>query len=217
MDTLFLLTTPLFRGLTEDQLEELLTSSYVQQTTFEKGKEIFTQGEIPTSFFVLLQGSVQVETISEEGRRKILNRFNVPGVVFGEVYAYLSDPLYDYTCVVTEDAEILSIQTSVLNPKMNAVSMRDQLQYNMLQILSQKAYFLSSKTFILSEMTLRNKIIAYLNFRSKIKEGKAIFTREELADYLGTTRPSLSRELKKMEKDGLILLDKEKIFFSSSV
>ena len=32
-------------------------------------------------------------------------------------------------------------------------------------------------------------------------------TREELADYLGTARPSLSRELGRMQDDGIIRLD----------
>ena len=35
--------------------------------------------------------------------------------------------------------------------------------------------------------------------------------REELADYLGTTRPSLSRELMKMQQDGLIDVSKNVI------
>ena len=33
---------------------------------------------------------------------------------------------------------------------------------------------------------------------------KASMNREELADYLGTTRPSLSRELMNMQEEGLI-------------
>ena len=35
--------------------------------------------------------------------------------------------------------------------------------------------------------------------------------REELADYLGTTRPSLSRELMNMQDEGLIEIDRSKI------
>ena len=40
-------------------------------------------------------------------------------------------------------------------------------------------------------------------------------SREELADYLNVTRPSLSRELGNMEKEGIIRLDGRKIVIVS--
>ena len=36
-------------------------------------------------------------------------------------------------------------------------------------------------------------------------------TREQLADFLGVTRPSLCRELMKMQKDGLITVSRRVI------
>ena len=39
-----------------------------------------------------------------------------------------------------------------------------------------------------------------------------MMNREELADYLGTTRPSLSRELMKMQEEGLIRVEKKFIY-----
>ena len=40
--------------------------------------------------------------------------------------------------------------------------------------------------------------------------------REDLADYLGTTRPSLSRELMKMQQEGFITVEKNVIKLSDS-
>ena len=37
-------------------------------------------------------------------------------------------------------------------------------------------------------------------------------TREELAEFLGVTRPSISRELMKMQDDGLVEIKGRKIF-----
>ena len=47
----------------------------------------------------------------------------------------------------------------------------------------------------------------------KAKDGvvKLNMNREQLAAYLGTTRPSLSRELSKMKEDGLIDIKKDAI------
>ena len=83
----------------------------------------------------------------------------------------------------------------------------------MLKILSRKAFFLNQKVLILSSFTLRQKIASYLLQRVresglKNESLNLIFKREELADFIGTTRPSLSREMLLMQDDGIIELDK---------
>ncbi len=82
----------------------------------------------------------------------------------------------------------------------------------MLSILAQKAYYLNQKLNILSSNTLRQKISKLL-LRNSSKDGNVILkmNREELADFLNVARPSLSRELMKMQEDGLIKIDKNKI------
>lgn len=204
--------SPLFRGLTIDEIKNLLSTRYFQKKEMTKGEYYFHQGNIPKTFYILVNGSVQVENITEEGRRKILNRFTKPGAVFGEVYAYLPDPIYDYSCIAADDTLAIEVDTHVLGPDASNQKEIRFLQYNMLHVLSEKAYFLSRKAFILSEMTLRDKITAYLRWRTE-RDSKMTFTREEMADYLGTTRPSLSRELKKMEADGIVTIEKDKIIF----
>ena len=89
-----------------------------------------------------------------------------------------------------------------------------KLTQNMLKILSRKAFFLNQKVLILSSFTLRQKIASYL--LQRVREcglnGKPLdllFKREELADFIGTTRPSLSREMLQMQDDGIIRLNKD--------
>ncbi len=66
---------------------------------------------------------------------------------------------------------------------------------------------------LLAKKSLREKISAYL-LRQQKKAGKNVFiiplNREELADYLCVNRSSLSHELSKMQKDGLISFNKNK-------
>jgi CRP-like cAMP-binding protein len=77
----------------------------------------------------------------------------------------------------------------------------------MLNILSNKALMLNKKIEHLSAKSIRGKISSYLleeygqnnetAFRMSMK-------RHELADYLGIPRPSLSREMITMKKEGII-------------
>lgn len=75
-----------------------------------------------------------------------------------------------------------------------------------MRILARKAYLFNLKLQILASGTLRQKIIRYLF--EYLEEGivKMTMSREMFADYLNVARPSLSRELMKMESEGLIII-----------
>jgi CRP-like cAMP-binding protein len=78
---------------------------------------------------------------------------------------------------------------------------------NVLNILSDKALAMNRHLKHLSARNIRGKISSYLmeEYRDK---GNTIFNipmkRNELADYLNIPRPSLSREMSMMKKDGLL-------------
>ena len=75
---------------------------------------------------------------------------------------------------------------------------------NMLLILSEKAFYLNQKLLIQSGKTLREKLSRFFLSNSKESSLELEFNREELADFLGVTRPSISREIMNMKRDGLI-------------
>ena len=67
------------------------------------------------------------------------------------------------------------------------------------------------KIEILSSKSVREKIEKYLKIqkiRYKSNEFDIDFNREQLANYLGLNRSVLSHELKKMEKEGLLIVRK---------
>ena len=62
--------------------------------------------------------------------------------------------------------------------------------------------------------SIKESIIEFLNYEyysQKSKEIKLNMTKKELAERLGIQRTSLSRELNKMKKDGLIDYDAHSI------
>jgi CRP-like cAMP-binding protein len=78
---------------------------------------------------------------------------------------------------------------------------------NMLMMVSERALALSRKVEYLSIKSIRGKISTYLLERYKIT-GKTTFmlpvNRNELADFLNVSRPSLSREMCNMRDEGII-------------
>lgn len=199
----------LFKRFTDEEIGEILDSRYCNILKIDKNSYVFQQEDEPTSMFVLIDGSVQVEKTDVNGKRTIVNIFTDSGTVFGEVYLYLSDHPYDYGCLARKQSTILSIDKEFFKGDSNT---QKQVVQNMLEILSEKAFHLNQKLLIMGSFTLKQKIANYLLQKlNESKEVNLIYNREELADYLGTTRPSLSRELSNMERSGLLKLNRNSI------
>lgn len=203
----------LFNGLSDDEFRLIEQNANLKVLKFNKGENVFVTGDIPEFLFVLIDGAVTIEKTDINGKRTIVNTFTNSGTVFGEVYLYLRDRSYDYTCHSIQSSEILAI------PKEFIISLRTEdfesysiIVQNMLEILSEKAFHLNQKLLIHSSFSLRQKISNYLLQVSGNSDTiKLVFNREELAQYIGTTRPSLSRELMNMEEENIISVDKDTI------
>jgi CRP-like cAMP-binding protein len=80
---------------------------------------------------------------------------------------------------------------------------------NMLKVIGDKYFHLFDRINVLSEKTLRARITAYLYALSD-RGKKTVVTiptsKTMLADYLLANRSALSKELRKMERDGLIVV-----------
>ena len=77
--------------------------------------------------------------------------------------------------------------------------------------MAQNAFILTQKIKSHINKSLRERIIDYLEFEVGKQNSKTIklsVSKKILAEKLGVQRTSLSRELKKMENDGLIKLGK---------
>ncbi len=193
----------LFKNLTKEEIDFFIKENKCLRRSLKRGEGVFSQGEIPNYLFILEEGSVVVENISENGNRSIVNRFSKPGTVFGEVYLYLPERFYDYSCVCDVDSTILAIQKTAL--VMSGDNFKNsKVINNMLLILSEKAFYLNQKLLIQSGKTLREKLSRFFLSNSKESSLELEFNREELADFLGVTRPSISREIMNMKRDGLI-------------
>ena len=82
----------------------------------------------------------------------------------------------------------------------------------MLEILSENNFRITRKLHIVTTSSLRERLAIWL-IDSMDERGNVELkmNREQLADFLGVARPSLSRELMRMQADGLIRVSKKRI------
>jgi len=205
--------SPLFANMSEDDIEKCIKCSGSQIAVYQKDEVIFHQQDEPKKLFILVEGAAAVCRDTMTGKRNIIAAFRQPGELFGEVFLFLKKNTYDNYAVAVNQAKVLQMPKQYLYSGCTRnCGYHTMLISNMLSILAQKAYYLNQKLQIISSPTLRDKISKLLQ-QNADKNGVVSLkmNREELADFLNAARPSLSRELMKMQSDGLIKVDGKKI------
>lgn len=198
---------PLFKNLTEKDLKILKENIKIEEKTYEKGSYIFNQGDIKGDLYFLIEGSILVAKFDSNGKRSIIQTFNNKGI-FGEVYAYLNEP-FDFSALVQKKSKIL-----VIKEFRNLINefMPKSFLINYINLISKKCLVLSQKNQITNQFTLRQKIANFLLIEEENNKIELEQTREELADFLSTTRPSLSRELSNMADENIIKISGKDIY-----
>ena len=203
----------LFRGMTAEDIRKCMDCCGAECTTYHKDEMIFTEDMTPSRLAILVTGTVRTGRDSIDGRRTIMTTFDQTGEIFGEVVLFLGKKQYGYFALAGEDTKIAFIPHYFMtNTCERNCGHHTQLISNMLTILARSAYSLNNRLEILSCQTLRQKIgkMLLLNCEGNYSR-KLIMTREEMAQTLNVARPSLSRELMKMSKEGLIRVEGRKI------
>ena len=204
--TRILAQTSLAQGMNAEEVAELLASSDVTLRTYPKGALIFHDGEMPHSLYILLEGEVHILKDTYSGRQIFISEIDQPGDMFGEVYEVLKRPYDMYVRAITK-VKLLEVSSHLFTLDVGETPRRSALivQRNLMKIFAGKAYAMHTKLKILASGTLREKIVRYL-FPHIDKDGYVTLTvsREFIAAYLAVSRPSLSRELSAMQREGII-------------
>ncbi|MDY2919134.1 MAG: Crp/Fnr family transcriptional regulator [Anaerococcus sp.] len=196
----------LFKNLSEEDLEKISQYISLEERSYRKGETIFNRGDISKDLFYLREGKIAIYNIDSNGKRFILESLDKP-MVFGEIYAYLDLP-FDFYGEAMVDSKIIIIRDF---KKIIEASPR-ALLVNFIDLLARKTLSLSRKNQIISSQSLRQKISKVLLENEVNNKVDLTMTREELADYLSVTRPSLSRELSNMVDSDLIEIDGRNIY-----
>lgn len=202
MDYSLLLRNPLFKGLSPQEIEAVFQSTPYRIRKFNPGEIIALNGEKVESLMLVLSGDVKGEMISEGG--KIIRIENIPASgALASAFLFGNRNEYPVNVIAVSETELLVISRSDL---LRLLMKNDRVLINYLDMISNRSQFLSEKIRFLNFKTIRKKLAHYLLKKSEKGEGSVILdvTQSELADLFGVTRPSVSRELGKLEEEGII-------------
>lgn len=223
----------LFDGFRFEGLRELLATDCTMIRDYTKNQRIFDEGDTPEHIMILLSGSVLIGRDTVNGRGIQIARIERIGDLFGEIYVFSGIRSFDMFGEAQEDTSVLFLSPRAfepgivhgLDPRFSGI-----MNLNLTRIFAQKAYGMNRRLRILASSSIREKIARYLldqrparmparmqavldkySYDPEVTSPKdnviRVMPREAMADYLNVTRPSLSRELGKMGKEGILKLD----------
>lgn len=194
-----------FKGFSDEELLYVAKALNLTPDTYIKGAVIFSQGDIVNQAGLLLQGTVIAESISYSGERRIIQTHRT-GALFGDVLMSSQHHPTPVSVIAKEDCTVVflnfeKIAENACNPLCRKVLT------DMLHGIADKFWGLNRKIAYLSCKSLRGRIAMFLLDMQKEYSSSTYllpYSREELASLLGANRTALSRELGRMQRDGLI-------------
>ncbi len=203
----FLRSTALFAGISPDDLRALTACLSPVIRHCQKGEIAAAAGEPLRSIGLVLEGEVEILHENAAGSQSLL-AFAARGATFGEVAAFAGQPVWPSTVTARTDCTLLFIPPErFVGGCPKACEFHKQLIQNMLKILAQKALRLNRKVEYLEIRGIRQKLCTYLLEQKKLHGSHTFIlplNKNELADYLHVSRPSLSREFGLLRDEGLL-------------
>lgn len=197
----------LFKGITSAEISQMLVCLEPRPADFSKGGLIAQAAGPMEEIGVVLDGTVAVTKETPLGERIVLNKI-MPGGIFGEVAALSDSQRSPATIFALEKSTVLFIRPAkILTPCSKTCPWHTQLMENLIRLVADRALYLNRKIDYLTIKSMRGKLCTFL-YEQYRKSGKKRlilpYNRNELADFLNVSRPSMSRELGRMRDEGML-------------
>lgn len=198
---------PIFSVLDNDQLAVVMSS--IIRRKYKKGQIVFFEDDVSDKFYIINSGKIKIFKYTKEGKEQILYILSE-----GDFIGYLSllkKGKFDFNAEALEDVNVCMLTKDDFD---KIVKKTPEISLRILENLHDRLVSLENLVQTLSTKDIETRIAAILkNFAKEFgrEDGTGIvidmpLSREEMANYIGVTRETMSRKLSSMEDDGVIEL-----------
>jgi len=207
-----LAAVPLFSGLSPDEVR-LLAARFVRKR-YSHGELLFSEGDLCRGLYIIDSGKLRIFKSSPNGREQVL-AVEGPGSSVAELPVF-DGGSYPASVSAVEDSQILFISRQDLR---NFCLQHPEVALKMLAVVGARLRRLVGIIEELSFTTVRQRLVAAL-VRLAQTAGKATSqgiefelpgTHQEMAHQLGTVRELVSRNLMRLQAEGLLQVDARSI------
>jgi CRP-like cAMP-binding protein len=208
LDTIRL--TNLFGSFDREELVDIFKTDKYRIMEYKKNGIIHFQNEKCRTLDLILKGNVDIQKIDQNG-----NVFTICTIKAGDImganliFAHNND--YPMTILSKTDTLVLHIKKELI---LDLCNINRSFLVEFLHLVSDKTLVLTNKLKSVTMKTIRQLLLEFLTYEYYLQKSPIIkldISKKELAERFGIQRPSLSRELRKMKRDGLIEYDSRSI------
>ena len=199
---------PIFSGLTEPEIA-FLTERTVERTV-DGGEIVFSEGDVCSGLFVVRSGNIRIFKSAASGREQVL-AIEGPGSSIAELPVFDGGG-YPASAQAVCDSRLLFVSKQ----DFHALCLKHpDVALKVLRVVGGRLRRLVAIIEELSFTTVRHRLAALLvrmaRSEGKGSKGRIEFTlnanNQELAAQLGTVRELVSRNLSRLQAEGLIQLE----------
>lgn len=176
---------------------------------YTKGSTVYEKGVVCNSLDIVLSGNLVAYATSSNGSESRVFSFEKDNTI-GANLLFGNINRYPFNIYATTNCELLHINKDAVEELLKNY----EFTLNFVKILSLNSQVMNQKIAIYTQKTLRENLMDYFSTLSLQQNSRLItlsMSKKQLADYLGVQRPSLFRELKKMQDEGLIFVSNKEI------
>lgn len=204
-----MLDIDLFEHIENNEILELLECMGIKTKVFKKGANILKAGKSIDYLGVILSGKAQIVKTDFLNRDIVIEKLKTNDI-FGHNIVCCGIKRSPVSINAVENCEVLFLPfEKVVTPCKKLCKYHLQLIKNMMKMISQQNDILNEKIDIIAQRKIRDKILALLeNYKKEGEEFTIPYNREEMAKFLCVDRSAMSRELSKMQKEGILKFHK---------
>lgn len=201
----------LFKGLGDAHLKTIL--SIASEKTVNRGELIFSEGDPGDGFYIIVEGMIKVFKLSMEGKEHILHLFG-PGEPIGEVPVFSGD-FFPASASAVESSRLLCFPRKGMIALINS---DPDLALNMLAVMAKRLrrFTVQVENLALKEVPARlaGYFLILAEEQNNHKQIELKISKGQLAAFLGTTPETISRMLKRISDQGLIIVEGHRIILT---
>ena len=210
MDINDIFSIPLFRNFSKEQQREVLERLDYRIDEYPKGEIIIRQGTVCKHLHILLKGKMHVDVVDVSGNEVRVETIHAPRT-FASPHLFAEKNFFPATFTVIEDVTLLRATKESVFALMSSIPLFLQ---NFLCVSTSCNKCTLTRLRVLTFRSIRTRFIYYLF--EHITEGSDTVILDEhnlvqLSEYIGVTRPALSKEIKKLVEEGHIAFSQKKV------
>jgi len=180
---------------------------------YEKNQPIFFEGDKPLFYFQVMEGSVRMANVNDDGKEFIQGIFK-KGESFGEPVLFLDAP-YPATAIANEACVVMRITRENF---MHVLKEYPDIHLSITCILAARIY---NKSIVSKEIAGENPehriktMLQLLKQQNPVKKNepyKVELSRQQIADMTGLRTETVIRVMRKMHERGELQIEKGKVF-----